>query len=275
MQALPLPPRVEPNPAAPEEQPPAPPPPSSVLAKPRGLLTMRSLRVAGRGAEGSRVYFGRDRRLSLGTDSAGNFVVEQAGKPVPFFSLDSQNTLRLGAQRVEAWSLEAAGGLSVRGVRQWQLVHVEDFSSQGAGWSRSQVSRCAGVEMLGGFCLFSRGEVNKTFVGLPPHQQLRVVATYHFIDRWIGESGYMKLDIGQNACPTVVWSEQHAQQESRNGVNVCGQNGTPEGKFAVPIDVTVPHHQDSVQLTFGSTMDGADPCDESWGVSGVELHVRL
>lgn len=242
--------------------------------KPKGLLTVKSMKVASTQALGSKIYFGQNSELSVGTDTAGNFEVNQASGNTPVLQLDSQNTLHLSAQRVEASIVDVAGGISVNGVRQWQLVQSEDFSQQSLGWSRQEVSQCAGITMLGGFCKFSRGEVNKTFTGLPPHKQLRIVATYHFIDRWIGETGYMKVNVGQDSCPVVMWSEQHTQQMSKNGLNLCGQSETPEGKFTASIDVTVPHVQDSVQIAFGSTMDDADPCDESWGISGLELHVR-
>lgn len=243
--------------------------------KPKGLLTVRSLRVANNAAEGSKIFFGQNSDYSIGTDTAGNFAVQQSSVAHPLISLDPSNTLRLAANRVEAMSVNSAGGLAVRGVQQWYLVHSEDFSGpQAPGWSRPVVSQCAGLHMLGGYCKFSSGEVNKTFSGLPPHSLLRVVANYHFIDRWIGESGYMKLNIGQDGCPVVVWSEQHAQQESKNGLSLCGQNAVPEGKFVSSVDITVPHHLESVELAFGSTMDAADPCDESWGVSSVEVYVR-
>lgn len=234
---------------------------------------MRSMKVASTGAEGAMIYLGSQSEFSIGLDSAANFVIKQASKPTALLVLDSQNNLHFGSQTVQAMSLNA-GSISIRGVRQWQLVHAEDFSTAAAGWSRSQVTQCGGVAMLGGYCMLSHGEVNKTFAGLPPHQQLRVVATYHFIDRWIGEAGYLKLNIGQGGTPVVVWSEQHTQQLSKNGISLCGQSGTPEGKFSVSIDVTVQHHLDSVQLGFGSTMDFSDPCDESWGISGVELYTR-
>jgi hypothetical protein len=232
------------------------------------------MRVSNPGPEGSKLFFGASSEFAMGTDSAGNFVVQQANVPRALMNLDTADTLHLGSTRVEAMSLDAQQGISVHGVKQWQLVYSEDFSVEGAGWSRKEVSSCAGVNMLGGFCKFSRGEVNKTFTGLPPHKQLRVVATYHFIDRWIGETGYMKLDVGMNDCPTVVWSERHAQSEAKNGLSVCGDAGTPEGKFSAPVDVTMAHHKDSVTVGFGSTMDDADPCDESWGISALEVHIR-
>lgn len=243
------------------------------FARPKGLLTLRSLRVANSGAEGSKVFFGTGSEFAMGTDSAGNFIVQQASAAAPLISLDSQNTLHLGSARVEAQSLNAVNGISVRGVKQWQLVYSDDFSSGASGWSRPESSECGGVFMLGGFCKFSTGEVNKTYAGLPPHKQLRVVAKYHFIDRWIGETGYMKLDIGMNDCMVPVWSEQHKEDGGKNGINLCGDAGTPEGKFSVPVEVTVPHHTDSVSVAFGATV-GGDPCDESWGISAVEIYTR-
>jgi len=236
---------------------------------------MRSLRVASTEAEGSKLYFGNNAEFSMGTDANNNFLIQQASEQSPLLSLNTQqNTLHLGSKHVETASVDTLGGLSVRGVKQWQLVSQDDFMQSGIGWSREEVTQCAGVHMLGGYCKFSKGETNKTFTGLPPHKQLRIVANYHFIDRWIGEAGYMKLGIGEAGAPVIVWSEQHSQQMSKNGLNLCGQAGTPEGKFSTAIDVVVPHIDPFIQVTFGSTMDDSDACDESWGVSGVEIYVR-
>lgn len=241
--------------------------------RPKGLLTVSGMKVASTKPEGSLIHFGPAAEYAMGTDAGGNFVVLKNGMP-PVLSLNTANHLKLAAHKVDMQQLEVSGDVLLKGVRQWAMVAVEDFSSVGDGWSRPEVTHCGGVSMLGGFCKLGAGEVNKTFAGLPPHKQLRVVAQYHFIDRWIGESGYMKLNIGKGGSLVPVWTEQHAQQESKNGLSLCGQAGTPEGKFSVSIDVTIPHVTDSVMVTFGSTMDDSDPCDESWGVSGVEVYVR-
>lgn len=243
---------------------------------PSGLLTVRSLRVAGAGAAGSKLFLGPPGKgFSIGTDEGDNFVVLQASAPDrPVLSLLKDDVLRFSARRVEAQEIDAVAGFSIGGVRQWQLARSEDFFQHGVGWSRTEVTQCGGVHMLGGYCKLSQGEVNKTFSGLPPHSQLRVVATYHFIDKWIGEAGYLKLDIGQERALAYVWNEQHFQRLSNHGVSLCGQHETPEGKFAAPVDVVVSHHESSLQLAFGSTMTGADACDGSWGVSGVEIYVR-
>lgn len=242
--------------------------------RPRGMLTMRTMTLANTGAEGSTLYFGDD--FAMGTDTAANFALRAKNAEHPLLMLDSANTLRIGSPRVEALSVDAQGGVVVRGVKQWELAVSEDFAlgSVPAGWSRSELSQCGGITMLGGFCKFSRGVTNKTFTGLPPHKRLRIVANFHFIDQWIGESGYMKLNIGVGGAPIVVWTEQHSQEMSKNGISVCGKSETPEGKFAVPIDITIPHHESSIEVEFGSTMDDSDACDESWGISGLELLVR-
>jgi len=249
--------------------------------RPKGLLTMRSLRVtAGNEENGARVYIGANSEYSMGTDAQGNFVIEQGGHSdnPPILSLEKQSgklSLRSRSSQVRSLDVSAGGSITINGVSQWRTLLQEDFDSPRGvlGWSRDQVTKCAGVTMLGGFCRFSKGEVKKTFADLPPHDHLRIKATFHFIDRWIGETGYMKLNLGNRGEPLVVWSEQHAQVQSMNGVSICGQN-TPEGKFSVPIDVVVPHTQAAVDIIFGSTMDDMDPCDESWGVSMVELLVR-
>lgn|ERR1719265_1783783 len=256
---------------------PAPEPQPVPFAKPKGLVTLRSMKVANQGGE-SKVYFGAGQELAMGTDSAGNFVVQQAAAAAPVIALDSQDTLHLNSARVEMNSLNAVNGVAVRGAQQWQLVYTDDFSATPTGWNvgpaPAAVTQCGGVFMLGGFCKLSTGEVNKTFTGLPPHKQLRVTASYHFIDRWIGETGYMKLNVGMNGCSVPVWSEQYTQQASQDGLSLCGNADVPEGKFSTPIEVTVPHHSESVTVTFGATIGGGDPCDESYGVSAVEIYVR-
>lgn len=241
--------------------------------KSKGLLTVSGMKVSAAGPQGSMVHFGQGAEYSMGADAAGNFVVQHGGSAAPLLSL-VDNTLHANTARLEAQALNVAGDLTIGGVPQWRLVSTEDFSAQGVGWSRADVTQCGGISMLGGFCKFGQGEVTKTFSGLPPHKQLRIVANYHFIDRWIGESGYLKLNIGQGGGAVPIWSEQHTQAEAKHGISLCGQEATPEGKFSVPIDASVPHHEDTVMVTIGSTMDSSDPCDESWGVSGFELWTR-
>ncbi|CDJ58466.1 hypothetical protein, conserved [Eimeria maxima] len=52
------------------------------------------------------------------------------------------------------------------------------------------------------------------------------------------------------------------------------QGPVGEGKFSTPIEVIVPHEDQSVTVAFGSTIETDDPYDQSWGVSAVEIAVR-
>ena len=50
-------------------------------------------------------------------------------------------------------------------------------------------------------------------------------------------------------------------------------NDTPENKFAVPIDVVIPHTTSVVNVLFGAELER--PATEgSWGVSDVQIMLR-
>ncbi|OMJ68809.1 hypothetical protein SteCoe_33629 [Stentor coeruleus] len=166
-------------------------------------------------------------------------------------------------------ALEVENYISFDGMQQWKLVHIEDFS-QPIGWSDNRNSQCGDVIMLGGYCQFSDYEVKKTFENLPQHTQVKIVANFHFIDAWIGETGYMKVNI--DGVFNYVWTESYKAGQAGFGVNVCGAHH-PEGKFVAPIDLMIPHSEKNLHVAFGATLE-EDPCDESWGVSMFQIFVR-
>ena len=166
-------------------------------------------------------------------------------------------------------SLEVDKYLSFDGVKQWKLVHIEDFSEP-SGWTDNRNSVCAGITMLGGYCIFSENEVSKTFSDLPSHTLVKIVANYHFIDAWIGETGYLKVDVEGEM--EYVWTEGYKAGQAGEGKNVCGAHHA-EGKFFAGIEVVVPHSENNLKITFGATV-GEDPCDESWGVSGLQIFTK-
>jgi hypothetical protein len=118
--------------------------------------------------------------------------------------------------------ISASGPVSVTSfiqndVRQWAMVHHEDFEEEVKGWSNNAVSSCDGVDHhLGGHCNEIDGEVRilgelhqkkdhthicllrlfqikKTFNGLGQHTYLRIQARYHFLDSWEGETAFAKI----------------------------------------------------------------------------------
>jgi len=253
----------------------------------KGVLSARSLRIAPSGAANgaSRLFFGaQDKEISIGTDAGGQtFSVERPSKsasPLVALSFDadaSKDSAHLASKVVTANSVALRSGLTIKKVHQWQLVRSEDFAQPPVGWNIQAVTSCGGVQMLGGYCKLAGGELKKTFSGLPPHRQIRVKAVFHFIDRWAGESGFLKLNTAQELTPTVVWTEMHSQDtESKSALSMCGKPDIAESKFSAVVDVTVAHTSDVLDMTFGSTLEAeaVDACEESWGVSSVEIYAR-
>lgn len=230
-------------------------------------LTVPGLIISGDGEH-------TDPRLELGDQYA---VTASSGALVftsPTAELFSVKEGKLHSQvPLSAGAIDVAS-LSIGGVPQWSLVVADNFAKSAEGWSHTSTSSCGGVTMLGGYCNFAQGDVTRTVSGLPPHSQLKIQATYHFIDRWVGETAFMKLNLGSGGEMVPVWTEGHAQDHEKAGLNVCGAESVHEGKFAVSVEVTVPHSSPDVNVAFGSTMDAQDPCDESWGISTFQVSVR-
>ncbi|CAG9314398.1 unnamed protein product [Blepharisma stoltei] len=166
-------------------------------------------------------------------------------------------------------AFEVENTFSLNGVNQWRLIHSEDFTSP-TGWSNNANSECAGIVMLGGYCQFSSSEVAKTFLDLPSHSSIKIKATFHFIDAWIGEAAYLKVDLEGKY--EYVWNESYKAGQASSGINICGAHHA-EGKFSSDIEVNLPHSDSSLSVVFGTTLD-QDPCDESWGVSSFEIFIR-
>jgi hypothetical protein len=74
------------------------------------------------------------------------------------------------------------------------------------------------------------------------------MANYHFIDAWEGETGFAKIN------DQIVWADTH-DAEGEKGISLCGRKDVAEGKFASKIDVTIPHTESFLKLSFGATLD--------------------
>lgn len=72
----------------------------------------------------------------------------------------------------------------------------------------NEISKCGGVHLLGGYAIQAGGENTKLFEGLPAHNKIRIVANYHFIDAWSGETGFMRVSIGPQESLSYIWTEK-------------------------------------------------------------------
>lgn len=200
-----------------------------------------------------------------------NFSVSHAGEPL--VSINKEDEILMQSSKVKVpTGIDVSGEFRVRDVPQWRLLHEENFSSEASGWTNNTVTECGGVHMLGGYCQFGQGEVSKTFNITERHSHVRIEATYHFIDAWDTESGYMRLDHGSKGELQYAWIERYSAFSGDYGINVCGGRW-PEGKFASPINVAIPHSKSTLKIGFGATIE-QDPCDESFGVSGLRIYIK-
>lgn len=84
----------------------------------------------------------------------------------------------------------------------------------------------------------------------------------------------MRADVGNDKEDLVyVWTDKHYYNKGKNGINICGSELAPENKFAVPIDIILPHTKDTIRIAFGSTLD-QDPFVSSFGVSMLEIYIK-
>lgn len=200
-----------------------------------------------------------------------DFVFSNVKRPI--LSINKNSDVMIFSNKINPQKgLVYTGDFKIRGVNQWKLIIEEDFSQIEEGWSNNTITNCSGINMLGGYCQFSGGETVKTFNDIPDHQYLRIQATYHFIDAWDSESGFMKIDNGKEGILEYAWIERYSAFQGSNGINVCGGRW-PEGKFSSPIDVVIPHKDNNITIAFGSTLE-QDPCDQSFGVSGVKIYIK-
>jgi len=218
----------------------------------------------------------------------GNSRLTFSQKESVLLTFDAGNTTITQAAKNLTGTIRADGSLSVNGtlyaddmdvdssndLSQWALIYHDMFHENTAGWSTNFTSTCGSpFKILGGHCKLSKAEVQKSYDKLPSHKAVRVVARYYFIDDWDDYTGYMKMD------GKYLWTQEYAHCKMpfrllcTKSKSICGKEDDPD-KIGHLIDVAHPHTEDSVEVTFGSTMEYVDPCDCSYGVQGVSIYVR-
>jgi hypothetical protein len=101
--------------------------------------------------------------------------------------------------------------------------------------------------------------------------QIRVAATFHYIDSWQGETAFARVD------DSYVWTDRYDSSPAAGSTkgNICGKPDVPEMKFAHSVDIVAPHDPmaTKVKISFGTTLD-AEPSSASWGVSSIAVYIR-
>jgi len=232
-----------------------------------GSLNVTALTVNSGPARESRIVLGTgDTAFTLKLTADGHFVISHRDNPT--FDVGPEGDVSVYGKINSAGTVRVDSSLTFMGVQQWLLLSAESFGQGVSGWTNSTTSVCGAPNkpLLGGYGLTAGGEIRKTFRQLPPHNEVRLKASFHFIDAWSGETAFAKLE------NQVVWTDMHDQMASKNGINICGSPAA-ESKFAVPIDIEISHTAASLTVSFGSTL-AVGPLEASWGVSDVQIYVR-
>ena len=53
------------------------------------------------------------------------------------------------------------------------------------------------------------GIMSKRFTNLAKHSMIKIQTSFHFLDSWKGEVGFMQLDTGANNAREYVWTEKY------------------------------------------------------------------
>lgn len=261
-------------------------------------MVVKNLKIAGPQNQPAEIVLrSGDNKVVMGVKPDGSFAI--GSEEHPYLSVQD-NMMFAHTKVLAAGGLSSADNMAVGNVLQWALVHTEDFADGAQGWGEQCVLTCAssthksdadclagsitpcgGTRMLGGYEMFSKGQVSKRYTNLRTHSEVRVTANFHFIDDWEGETAYMMTgSFSKNMnCSSVqyAWTHAYDAREVSSAVSVCGGK-TGEGRFAVPIDITIPHSEDTLDLIFGTTLLGKTKFDAAggafWGVSGVNIYIR-
>jgi len=262
-----------------------------------------------------------EKSYSIGVNKDGDFDIQLEEAPTPYLSFKADGRLSTSLLKLSANNVDAVGGFAAQVsqgdvVRQWSTVSSDIFSledtkdvhkgwgletSEGSGMNLG-VAKCGGATMLGGpgdgdaASGFHRGEISKTFGNLRNHSFVRISASFHFIDLWLGEFAYMKVSSGSKAAAAssasaavvdeYVWTKSyHAASGMGNadhkhppsGLNICGDENVVEMDFVSNVDVSIPHNMDWVKVTFGTKLPPTASSivgGASWGLSRVDLMIK-
>jgi len=137
------------------------------------------------------------------------------------------------------------------------LLEHNSFEESSHNWTGGNVTACQGDHFLKVTCS-AKQAVKKQVVGV--HQAVRVSGTFHMLGWWSGQKGFLKVD------NTTVWSQEgHTSTES---LSLCGE--FPDARVGIHFDLVVPHTQELLELTLGSTLES---CGASFGVDDVMIYI--
>lgn len=243
----------------------------------KGSLTVANLKIASKdNKENGLLFSNNDVEYKLGMNPKNEFILSKRGKPL--ISIDDHDNLNFLIPDLSVKSLNLEGIFKIMDVTQFHMIVHESFkdSANTKGWKGVNfdnfISTCGGIHLLGGYGKLSKGFISKEFDNLPVHNEIRVKAIFHFIDKWNNETAYMKIGKSTKEESYFAWTDSHTQIDTENAINICG-NSTGESKFNSLIDVVFPHNSEKLYIEFGTNILEHDPNNISWGISNFQLYI--
>lgn len=188
--------------------------------------------------------------------------------------IDGEKGVTIKASVLTLNSFDVKGPVKFNKVDQWKLIMHDSFhkNETSLSWNHDKVTKCNHYNMMGGHCQTSSKELIKEFTNLPPHSQVKIEATYHFIGSWDSHSGYLKVDNlnYQKENPKYVWTNRCKNGKVNPIIKLCPVEVC---KMASPINVTLDHSDKTIKLIFGSTLERGS-CEQSYGISDVKIYIR-
>ena len=166
---------------------------------------------------------------------------------------------------------------SVALAKGWHVSSSEGAAEvaerQSVAQNASLLSHCGDGNMfLGGHCRAGgEHELTKQWKALPPHSELRLSASVHFIDSWDGEAAYMSVD-GRTVWTSAKEARQRPAGDASPHISLCGDDRMADAVIGKKIDIVVPHSGASASIR--SNVLDEHACDESFGVDDVALYVH-
>lgn len=162
----------------------------------------------------------------------------------------------------------------------WELWDLEyndaQFISEVNAWSATQLitsgvkySLCSGTYLMGGYNILGGAKnqyFERTYTGLPPHNQLNLTYMVYAIDSWDGSVVDDHYEVQVDDYTQRAWNFSHA---TGYAIATCGSSNWPEFPPVLAISTFV-HSGSTVRIRFINMLDQASN-DESLGIRDVKL----
>ncbi len=201
------------------------------------------------------------------------FAIESKGG-IQNLAINNKGDLEIQGNSIIINTLHIKGEVLFNNIPQWILISHDVFTDakKDTDWScGNKYTQINDYNILGGHCITSNEEIYKITSNLPKHSSLRIEALYHFTGNWNSETGYMKIASSEGGDGgKYLWTQRCKNIEAEKNLNIADH---PVCKISVPINITIPHRDNSTKIIFGSTLKDC-ACNQSYGISDVRIYIR-